>query len=79
MVLWCGIVVGMIDNFVRPLFMSGSTGMSTFLIFLSILGGLNGFGLIGLLYGPLIFGLTMVLFYIYDLEFASFLDQQDRN
>ncbi|OQY06049.1 MAG: hypothetical protein B6I22_06465 [Desulfobacteraceae bacterium 4572_123] len=78
MVLWCVIVVGMIDNLVRPLFMQGGADMSTLLIFFAILGGLNYFGLIGLLYGPLIFGLAMVLLYIYKLEFESFLDRQDR-
>ncbi|MCP3900720.1 MAG: AI-2E family transporter [Desulfobacteraceae bacterium] len=78
MIIWCVIVVGMIDNFVRPLFMSGSADMSGILIFFSILGGLNLFGLAGLLYGPLIFGITMVLFYIYELEFSTFLKKQDK-
>lgn len=79
MVLWCMLIVGTIDNFVRPLFMRGSGGgMSTLLIFFSILGGLGSFGLIGLLYGPLIFGLTLVFLYIYSLEFKSFLTYQDK-
>ncbi len=77
MVLWCVIVVGMIDNFLRPMFMQGSADMSTLLIFFSIIGGMNYFGLIGLLYGPLVFGLAMVLLYIYSLEFESFLNNQD--
>jgi predicted PurR-regulated permease PerM len=77
MFLWCSIVVGMIDNFVRPIFMSGAGDMSTMLIFFAILGGLNYFGLIGLLYGPLIFGLAIVLLYIYSLEFEAFLNHQD--
>lgn len=78
LVIWSVLVVGMIDNIVRPLFMKGSAGMSTLLIFFSILGGLNLFGLTGLLYGPLIFGITLVLFYIYDLEFNTFLNHQDQ-
>lgn len=78
-VLWCAIVVGTIDQVVRPLFMKGSADMSTMLIFFAILGGINYFGLIGLLYGPLIFGLTMVLLYIYRLEFQPFLEYQDRH
>jgi predicted PurR-regulated permease PerM len=78
LIIWCVVVVGMIDNFVRPLFMSGSANMSGILIFFSILGGLNLFGLAGLLYGPLIFAITMVLFYIYELEFAIFLNNQDK-
>jgi len=77
--LSCVIIVGMIDNFVRPLFMQGSSDMSTLLIFFSILGGMQYFGLIGLLYGPLIFGLTLVLLYIYNIEFEDFLKYQDEH
>ncbi len=80
MVLWCSIIVGSIDNFVRPLVMKDAGGnTSTLIIFFSIMGGLNLFGLIGLLYGPLIIGLMMVLLYIYSLEFRAFLNHQDRN
>ena len=79
MVTWCAVVVGMIDNFVRPLFMQGAADMSTLLIFFAILGGINYFGLIGLLYGPLIFGLAMVFLHIYNLEFGSFLNNQDKS
>ncbi|HLC16052.1 MAG TPA: AI-2E family transporter, partial [Thermodesulfovibrionia bacterium] len=78
MILWSAIVVGMIDNIVRPLFMKGSANMSTLFIFISILGGINYFGLIGVLYGPLIFGITLVLLYIYDSEFEHFLNFQDK-
>ena len=77
MVIWCVVVVGGLDNFVRPLFMKGGADMSTLLIFFAILGGINYFGLIGLLYGPLIFGLAMVLLYIYNIEFDEFLTGQD--
>jgi len=76
-VVWCVVVVGMIDNIVRPLFMQGSADMSTLLIFFAILGGINYFGLIGILYGPLIFGIAMVLLYIYKLEFEQYLTRQD--
>lgn len=77
MTVWSVVVVGMIDNIVRPLFMQGSADMSTLLIFFAILGGINYFGLIGLLYGPIIFGLAMVLLYIYSIEFDEFLNHQD--
>ncbi len=77
MVVWCIVVVGGLDNFVRPLFMQGGADMNTLLIFFAILGGINCFGLIGLLYGPLIFGLAMVLLYIYNMEFDEFLTRQD--
>ncbi|MBF0234126.1 MAG: AI-2E family transporter, partial [Desulfamplus sp.] len=79
LIVWSIVIVGMIDNIVRPLFMKGTAGMSTLLIFFSILGGLNYFGLTGLLYGPMVFGLTLVLLYIYELEFNAFLNRQDQN
>lgn len=79
--VWSVAIVGSIDNLLRPLLMqgSGSAGMSTLMIFFSLLGGLHLFGLIGLIYGPLIFAITMVLFKIYEEEFHGFLDQQDRS
>ncbi|MBF0301868.1 MAG: AI-2E family transporter [Desulfamplus sp.] len=79
LLIWSVIVVGTIDNIVRPLFMKGSAGMGTLLIFFSILGGLNYFGITGLIYGPMVFGLTIVLLYIYDVEFNSFLKHQDNS
>ena len=77
LVLWFSVVVGLLDNLIRPLFMKGPANMSTLLIFFSIMGGLNYFGLIGLLYGPLIFGLTTVLLYIYSLEFQPLLNNYE--
>ncbi len=77
--IWSVAVVGSIDNLLRPFLMQGSAGMNTLMIFFSLLGGIQLFGLIGLIYGPLIFAITMVLFNIYEEEFRSFLDQQDRS
>lgn len=76
MALWGAVVVGSIDNFLRPLFMQGSS-LSTVVVFFSLIGGLQVFGLIGLIYGPLIFSVAFVLFRIYEKEFAAFLDSQD--
>ena len=71
--------VGSIDNFLRPPLMQGSSGMSTLLIFFSIIGGLHVFGLIGLIYGPIIFAVTPVLFKLYETEFQDFLQHQDHH
>jgi predicted PurR-regulated permease PerM len=78
LVLWGVVVVGSIDNFLRPMFMQGAS-MSTVVIFFSLLGGLQAFGLVGLIYGPLIFSLALVLFRLYEKEFSEFLDSQDNN
>jgi len=80
MFLWCAVLVGLIDNIVRPLFMKGAgESMGTLVIFFSLFGGINYFGLIGILYGPLIVGLTIVVLYIYRLEFKDFLTHQDHS
>jgi len=73
---WGVIVVGSIDNFLRPLFMQGAS-MNTVVVFFSLIGGLQVFGLMGLIYGPLIFSVALVLFRLYEREFSGFLDSQD--
>ncbi|MFP4391374.1 MAG: AI-2E family transporter [Desulfohalobiaceae bacterium] len=78
LLLWCTFVVGLVDNLLRPFFMRGGSKMSVLLLFLSLLGGIYYFGMIGLLYGPLLLGLALVLLLIYKSEFASFLDYQDK-
>jgi predicted PurR-regulated permease PerM len=66
--VYCIIVVGGVDNLLRPYLMQGDTGMSSMLLFFSIIGGIQMFGLIGVIYGPLIFGICAVLLYIYSME-----------
>ncbi|MBW2323621.1 MAG: AI-2E family transporter [Deltaproteobacteria bacterium] len=68
------VLVGSIDNFLRPYFMKGQAEMSPFIIFLAIIGGIQLFGLMGILYGPLIISFATVMLYIYSIEFKSFLD-----
>jgi predicted PurR-regulated permease PerM len=68
--IWLTLLVGTIDNFLRPILMHGKAEMSTFVLFLGIIGGLAMFGLPGLLYGPLIMGFTAVMLYIFRIEYA---------
>ncbi|MCS4308040.1 putative PurR-regulated permease PerM [Rheinheimera pacifica] len=77
--LWGAIVVGSIDNFLRPILMQGTSNMSTLVLFLSLIGGLQLFGVIGLIYGPIIFALTHVLIKLYTIEFKDFLEKQDKS
>ena len=51
---WNVVVVGGIDNVLRPLLISGRTGLPMSLMMIGALGGLLGFGLIGLVLGPLV-------------------------
>ena len=58
MLLWGVLVVGTIDNVIRPWAMKGGTSMSGIVLIFSILGGIEVFGILGILMGPL----TLVLF-----------------
>jgi len=73
LLVWCSVGVTSIDTFLRPYFMSGATGMSTLFIFLSVIGGLQVFGPVGLLYGPLVLSLAMVMLRMYGEEYQDLL------
>ncbi len=47
-------IIGMIDNILRPLLMSGRSTMNGLVIFISLLGGVFAFGFIGLVLGPVV-------------------------
>lgn len=69
--LWCIVLVGSIDNFLRPFLMRGEASMSPFYIFLAIIGGVQYFGLVGILYGPLILSFAMIMLFIYGVEYRN--------
>ncbi len=71
--LWCGILVTGIDTILRPIIVRDSSRVSTIYVFLSILGGINAFGALGILYGPMILTFLMVMLDIYGLEFQDIL------
>jgi predicted PurR-regulated permease PerM len=54
-----GAGVGVIDNLLRPILLSGRTEMNGLLTFISLLGGLAAFGLLGLVLGPVIMATTI--------------------
>lgn len=58
-------LVGSIDNFLRPAILSGRTQMSGLLMFISLLGGVSVFGLLGIVLGPLIMAIVTGLFEAY--------------
>jgi predicted PurR-regulated permease PerM len=52
-------VISLIDNVLRPILLSGRTQMNGLLVFISLLGGLAAFGLLGLVLGPIIMATTI--------------------
>jgi predicted PurR-regulated permease PerM len=45
-------------------------------LFFAILGGIHLFGIVGILYGPLILGVAAILLYLYELEYSEFLAEK---
>jgi predicted PurR-regulated permease PerM len=73
---WGAVIVSGIDSVLRPMLMKGQAQMSTFWVFLSIIGGIKFFGPLGILYGPMILALAMVMLGIYADEYRDLLDSK---
>jgi len=69
--VWSITLSGIIENFIRPFLMKGKSKMPPFYIFLAILGGVQYFGLKGVLYGPLILSFAMIMLFIYGVEYRN--------
>ena len=61
MLLWGAVLVGTVDNFLRPRLISGRAQISTLPVFFGVMGGLAAFGPIGMFVGPLIIALALAL------------------
>jgi predicted PurR-regulated permease PerM len=48
------LVLGNVDNVVRPLLLSGKSKLNTLLLIISLMGGVSAFGFIGIVLGPLV-------------------------
>lgn len=58
-------LVGSVDNILRPALLAGRAQMNGLLMFVSLLGGVSVFGLIGLVLGPIVVALTAGLLEAY--------------
>jgi len=67
--IFCLVVVVGAEQVGKPLLLRGQVQMHTGLIFLSLLGGLAMFGLIGILAGPLIVAFFLAMVRIYERDF----------
>lgn len=61
----CGGVAGIADNLVRPLLLRNRTRLNELLLFISVLGGIEVFGLLGIIAGPTILAAAMGVFRVY--------------
>jgi predicted PurR-regulated permease PerM len=75
LLLFCALVVGSIDNLLRPILVGKDTNMHELMIFFGTLGGLFTFGMSGLLIGPVIASLFLTIWEIYGEAFHDVLPE----
>jgi predicted PurR-regulated permease PerM len=63
--IFCILIVGMVDNVMRPWLISGRAQLGGLLVFISVLGGISVFGLLGVVLGPIIVATTASLLDLY--------------
>jgi predicted PurR-regulated permease PerM len=61
----CGGISAIADNIVRPLLLRNRTRLNELLLFIGVLGGIETFGLLGLVVGPTIVAAAMGVFRVY--------------
>ena len=70
MILWGVIPVSLVDNVVRPWAMRGKAQLPAIPLLFAVLGGMQAFGFVGLVIGPLVFSLLMSIIDIYKSSFS---------
>jgi predicted PurR-regulated permease PerM len=72
------VVIGTLDNFLKPMLMRGSLRIHSIWLMLSILGGISAFGPMGLLYGPMVLTLLGTFLAIFLREEQAEAAREDR-
>jgi predicted PurR-regulated permease PerM len=70
---FCAVVVGSIDNLLRPVLVGRDTQMHELMILFGTLGGILMFGVVGVIIGPIIAALFVTVWDIYAMAFKEFL------
>jgi predicted PurR-regulated permease PerM len=71
LLIWGTLIVGLADNLLRPLLISGRSEVPTLAVFVGVLGGLAAFGMVGMFLGPLVISLVVALVRFADESLAS--------
>jgi predicted PurR-regulated permease PerM len=71
--LFCGLVVGSVDNLLRPSLVGKDTQMHDLFILFGTLGGIALFGVVGIIIGPIIAALFVTVWEIYGAVFKDVL------
>jgi predicted PurR-regulated permease PerM len=69
--VWGLVLVSLPDNFLKPLIIGKKAKIPTFVLFIALLGGLQVYGVLGILFGPLVVTLLTAFVQIYREEYAE--------
>ena len=75
LMVWGVLIVGLVDNILRPRLVSGDANMPELIILLAILGGIGAFGLAGIIIGPVLAAIFLTVLEIYKVVFAAWLTE----
>jgi predicted PurR-regulated permease PerM len=75
LIAFSALIVGSVDNVLRPTLVGKDTDMHELMIFFGVLGGLLMFGMAGLLIGPLVASLFITIWQIYGVAFKDMLPE----
>jgi predicted PurR-regulated permease PerM len=71
--VFCAVVVGSLDNLLRPILVGKDTQMHELMIFFGTLGGIMMFGIVGMVIGPIVAALFVTVWEIYGAAFKDIL------
>lgn len=73
--IWGVAAVGLVDNFLGPKLVGGTTKLHPVLVLLAVIGGLQFFGILGFLIGPILLAIFVALVEMYRTDFKEYLHQ----
>jgi len=77
-IVFYGLLSGAVEYLLKPKLVGKRVQMHTLLVFLSIVGGLKLFGILGIIYGPLVVTAFLTLSDIYHTSYERLMDPADK-
>jgi len=65
LIVLCGALGGTIDNILRPILLGGRASLNGLLVFISVLGGIAVFGVLGVVLGPIVVATSVGILDVY--------------
>jgi len=76
LVAWGVLVIGLVDNVLRPILVGKDTGMPDYVVMITTLGGMAVFGINGFVVGPAIAAMFFAVWHIYGVTQSSTLPDE---